>query len=147
MNQTKKNGQKTNFGSNFSLFWSKFGLKNFCFEGITSTWCYTSLQAITVCNFKESQWSKLEKMIKNLVSGPILAQICLPSQKTFFRVLLLQNITHCCKLSLYAISRKTTEPNLRKWHKKTSFWTAFEPFGPNLGPSIFFFMYFTSTRC
>ena len=24
---------------------------------------------------------------------------------------------HCCKLSLYAISRKTNKPNLKKWEK------------------------------
>ena len=29
MNQTRKNGKKTNFGSDFGLFWSKFGPKMF----------------------------------------------------------------------------------------------------------------------
>ena len=27
------------------------------------------------------------------------------------------HVTHCCMLSLYAISRKTNEPNLEKWQK------------------------------
>ena len=43
---------------------------------------------------------------------------------------------HCYKLSLYAISRRTNEPNLRKW-KKTSFGLDFGPVGPNLGPKFF----------
>ena len=67
-------------------------------------------------------------MSKSLVSGPILAQTCLPSQKPFFRVLLLQNITHCCKLSLYVISRKANEANLRKQPNPTfqmQFWPKF----------------------
>ena len=29
----------------------------------------------------------------------------------------LPDVRHCCKLSLYLISRKTNEPNLRKWQK------------------------------
>ena len=37
--------------------------------------------------------------------------------KTFFVAFTLPDIRHCCKLSLYAISRKTNEPNLRKWQK------------------------------
>ena len=44
----------------------------------------------------------------------------------------------CCKLSLYAISKKTNEPNLRKW-EKPSFGPDFHPFGPNLSCQIFFF--------
>ena len=59
-------------------------------------------------------------MTKNLVSDPILfplAQIWAP--KFFFLwILPLLDVNHCCKLSLYAISRKTNEPNLRKWQKK-----------------------------
>ena len=31
------------------------------------------LQATIVCNFKENEWAKVEEMVKNLVSGPILA--------------------------------------------------------------------------
>ena len=79
-------------------------------------------------------------MVKNLVSGPILTQIfpALPKIFFFFGVLSLQNVMHCCKLPLYAISRKTAKPKLRKWQKKTSFGTDFGSFGSNLGPQIFF---------
>ena len=41
--------------------------------GFVSTRCYSWLQAIVVCNFKEKQRADLEKMIKKLVSGPISA--------------------------------------------------------------------------
>ena len=53
--------------------------------------------------------------------------------KIFFPWLLsLLDVIHCCKLSLYAIWKKTNEQNLRKW-KKTSFGLDFGPFGANLG--------------
>ena len=37
--------------------------------------------------------------------------------KFFSQVLPLLHLRHCCKLSLYAISRKTNKANLRKWRK------------------------------
>ena len=52
-------------------------------------------------------------------------------QKLFLWVLHLLDVAHCCKLSLYVISRKTNESNLRKWPD-------FNPFGQNLGPKNFF---------
>ena len=55
---------------------------------------------------------------------PAFAQIWSP--KIFLWVLPLLDVIHCYKLSLYAISRKTNEPHLRKWHK-TYFWTQFWP--------------------
>ena len=58
-------------------------------------------------------------------------------QKTFLWVLPLLDVRNCCILSLYAISRKINEPNLRKW-QKTSFGSHFSLFGPNLGPKIAF---------
>ena len=36
-------------------------------------------------------------------------------EKFFPSALSLLDGRHCCKLSLYAISRKTYDPNLRKW--------------------------------
>ena len=55
-------------------------------------------------------------------------------------VISLLDVRHCCKLSLYAISRKTDNPNLRKWQKPI-FRPNFGPFGPKN-----FFADFTSTR-
>ena len=69
-----ENGKKTNFGPGFGPFWPKVGPPIF-FVGFTSTKCYALFQAMTVCNFKENQWIKLEKMAKNLVSGPILTPL------------------------------------------------------------------------
>ena len=51
-------------------------------------------------------------MAKKLVSGPILAPTKICSW-----ILPLLHVRHCCKLSMYAISRKTNEPNFRKCQK------------------------------
>ena len=43
-------------------------------------------------------------------------------------VLPLLDVIHCCNISLYAISRKTNEPNLRKSQKNPpSFWPELAP--------------------
>ena len=63
----------------------------------------------------------------------------LDPKKVFSWILPLLLVRHCCKLSLYAIWRKTNEPNLRKWQKKLVL-------GPNLGQKIIF-MGFASTKC
>ena len=57
----------------------------------------------------------------------------------FSRILLLLDVRHCCKSSLYAISRKTNEQNLRKWQEKPSFVPDFGLFDPNLNHQFFFF--------
>ena len=57
--------------------------------------------------------------------------------KLFSWILTLLHVTHCRKLSLYAISRNTNQPNLTKW-QNSSFPINFGPFGPNLGPKKFF---------
>ena len=49
----------------------------------------------------------------------------------FFMSLPLPDVRDCCKLSIYAISRKSNEPNLRKW-------TSFGSLGPNLNPKNYF---------
>ena len=56
----------------------------FFFLGATSIRCYTLLQTIIVCNFKENQRTKLEKMAKNLVLGPIFAQLAQIRPAIFF---------------------------------------------------------------
>ena len=52
--------------------------------------------------------------------------------KNLFWVLTLLDVRHCCKLSLCAISRKTSKPNLRKCQQPI-FRPNFGPFGLNLG--------------
>ena len=57
-------------------------------------------------------------MTKNPVSGPILVFFGLNFiPKNFLWVLPLLYIMQCCKLSLYAISRKINEPNWKKMAK------------------------------
>ena len=59
-------------------------------------------------------------MTKKPSFGPDFGPFCPkfgPPQKIFLWVLPLLDVRHSCKLSLYAISRKTKEPNLRKWLK------------------------------
>ena len=68
--------------------------------------------------------------------GPLLDQRWSP--KPFSWVLPLLDLIHCCKLSLYAISRKTNEPNLTKWQKNW-FPAHFWPIWPKFGSPIFFF--------
>ena len=77
-------------------------------------------------------------MTKKLILSLVLASFDpkLVPKKIFMGLPLLE-VIHCCKLSLYAISRKTNEPNLRN-DKKPSFGSNFGPFGTNLGPKIFF---------
>ena len=69
------------------------------------------------------------------VFGPLWPKVALP--KLFSWILSLLDVIHCCKLLLYAISKKTHEPNLRKW-QKLSFGANFGPFSTNLGPKTFF---------
>ena len=57
----------------------------------------------------------ISTMVKNLVSGSILAPLDqIWAKKIISLIILLLPVSHCCKLSLYAVSRKTNEPNLRK---------------------------------
>ena len=75
-------------------------------------------------------------MTKKLFLGMIFTQICFP-KKFFGGELPLLDVIHCCQLSLYAISRKTNEPNLRKWQRtqiRTRFWLN----RPRLGLQFFF---------
>ena len=54
-------------------------------------------------------------MAKNLVFDSFAPNL---DPKAFFsQILLLQDVRICCKLSLYGISRKTNESNLRKLQK------------------------------
>ena len=83
-------------------------------------------------------------MAKNLVLSLILATLAqIWAQMTFFVDFTSTDVRNCCKLSLYAISGKTNEPNLRKWQKKPSFRPDFDL---NLVSKIFS-AGFTSTRC
>ena len=94
--KTNKPNMRKRKKTSFRLILACFGrylVINFLVR-FTSTRCYALLQAITVCNFKENQCTKLVKITKTLVLGPIFASM---SQ------------TWAQKL------RKTNDPNFRKW--------------------------------
>ena len=67
MNHTWENGKKTSFETDFGPFGPHLG-PQILFMDFTSTTCYTSLEAIIVCNFKENKRPKLEKMEKKKTS-------------------------------------------------------------------------------
>ena len=48
----------------------------------------------------------------------------------------LLDVRNCCKISLHSISRKTYDPNSRKW-QKISFWTRFRPAELTFGCQFF----------
>ena len=59
-------------------------------------------------------------MAKKSNFGPNFGSFALNlGPKHFFRgfCLLILDVRHCCKLSLYVVLRKNNEPNLRKWQK------------------------------
>ena len=58
-------------------------------------------------------------------------------QKIFLWVLLLLDVIHCCELSLYTISRKTNEPNMRKWQKSLVSGPIFAPLVKIWAPKFF----------
>ena len=136
---------KPNFGPDFYLFDLNLGPilagygpnlvpKNFLWD-LTLPYvmdcCKLSLQAIS----RETNTPNLRKQQKKLVLGLLLVpltQIWCP--KFFSQTFPLLDVRHCCKLSLYPISRKTNEPNMRKRGKKqTSFRAHFSLFWPKFG--------------
>ena len=82
-----------------------------------------------VFKFKENLWSKLEKVVKNLI---------LVSFWSVWWVLPLLDVRQFCKLSLYVISKKTYNPNSIKW-PKALFWAWFKPVGPKIRTAKFLF--------
>ena len=68
------------------------------------------------------------------------------TKKFFSQILPLLYVRHCCKLSLFAISKKSNEPNLRKL-EKTQLWDQLWPLWPKFGIKKIFFKDFTSTAC
>ena len=81
-------------------------------------------------------------MEKTLILDPIWFKTLILDPKLFSWVLSVLVVRQYSKLSYYAISRKTNEPNFKKW-QNPNFGPDFGPIGPNLGPD--FFVGFTST--
>ena len=69
--------------------------------------------------FQGKIMNQIWKNYKNLVQSPIFPLLVHIWAPNFFSSILPPPVVrHCCKLSLYAILRKTNEPNLRKQQKK-----------------------------
>ena len=86
-------------------------------------------------------------MTKNLVSGLILASLAqIWATKTFPWILPLLDVRRCCKLSLYAISRKTNEKKLEKMTKNLVSGLILAPLA-QIWAQKFLFVNFISTRC
>ena len=116
LNQTWENGKKTNFGPGFGSFWCKVG------PPIFFSWIVPLLDVIHCCKLSQHAISKLMNQTWKNGKKTIFRHDFVPfdpnlSPKPFFIDLPLLEVRHYCKLSLYAISRKTNEPNLRKWQK------------------------------
>ena len=78
-------------------------------------------------------------MAKTLISGPVLTRLAQIWPEFFSWILLLLDVRHCRKLSLYAISRKAYDPSLSKWPKKTHFGHDLGSSNLNSGHLLFFF--------
>ena len=147
MNQTWKITKKPNLGPNFGSFDHKSGLPKLFFAILPLTdvmhCCKQSFYAIS----RKTNVPNLRKW-QNLISGQIVAGFGPNLIPQFFLwVLPSLDVINCCKLSLYAIARKTNEPNLRKWKKKTLvFDLILAPLAQIWNPKIFF-VDFSSTRC
>ena len=79
-------------------------------------------------------------MPKNLVSGPILAPLAL--KKKLLWILPLPDAGNYCKLSLYAVSRKTNEPN-QTWENCKNLVLGL--ILAQIRAAIFFFFFFSKT--
>ena len=102
-------------------------LREKCFSGgFSSTGCWTLSQAAILCNIKENQWCKFEKMdgenrqhyepnLRKWQKNYFRARFWAPN--FFSWIFLLLDVRHCCKLLSYAIWRKMFDPNSRKCRK------------------------------
>ena len=141
MYQTGKNDIKPSFGPDFGPFGTNLGHKNF-FHGFS---LYYMLDIVASYHCMQFQGKLMNQTRENNKKpsfwpdfGPFGQNLASP----------LLDVRHCCKLSLYIISRKTNESNLRKW-QNTQLWVWFCPIWPEFGLPIFFFKNLTSsgTRC
>ena len=107
MNQTWENGKKTSFGPKFGPqnFFHEFCLY-YMLEIVASYHCIQFQEKLTSQNWKNGKNPSFGTNFGHF--GPNLGtKIFLP----------LLHVRHCCKLSLYATSRKTNESHLRKCKK------------------------------
>ena len=114
--QTWENGLKPNFRPDFGSFGPNLGLHFFSYvlRLLDVRHCYKlSLYRIS----RKTNEPNFRKWKKKLILGSILARLAqIIPLKNLSWVLSLLDLRHCCWVSLYVISRKINEPNLR-WQK------------------------------
>ena len=144
MNQTSEKAEYLVLGPILVRFYPKFGPPNF-FCGF---YFYQMLDIVASFHCIQFQGKLMNQTSENDKKpsfrpnfGPFGPN--LGPQNFCSRILFLLDDRHCCKLSLYSISRKTNEPNLSKC-QKTQFRARFWPLWPL---KKFFFVDLTSTRC
>ena len=108
MYQTGKNDIKPSFGPDFGPFGTNLGHKNF-FHGFSLYYMLDIVASYHCMQFQgklmNQTWENDKKPSFWPDFGPFGQNLASP----------LLDVRHCCKLSLYIISRKTNESNLRKW--------------------------------
>ena len=111
MNQTWENGKKPSFEP---YFWPPKICREFylcyMFDIVPSYHCMQFQGKLM-----NHTWENGKKLVLRLILAP-LDRIWAP--KFYSWILPLLHVIHHWKLSLYATSRKTNDPNLRKWKKK-----------------------------
>ena len=134
MNQAWENGKKTSFGTDFVPFGPNLGPKIF-FHGF---YFYYMLDIVASYHCMQFQGKLINQTWENGKKNKFWDWFWpkFGPKNIFSWVLLLLYGRHCCKLSLYAISRETDEPNLRKW-QKTKFRDWFWSLWPKCGPQKF----------
>ena len=116
--------KKTDFGPKFGPFGSNLGpffIYFFCLRFYLCQQLYI-VASYHCMQFLKKLMNQTQDNGKKLALGLISAYLPKFAPQSFcLWILPLLDVTHCCKLSLYAISKKINEPNLRKW-QKTQFW-------------------------
>ena len=110
--------KKTHFQPHFGLFSKNLGPQNYFCE----FYLYYNLEVVPIYHhvqFKGELINQTWENGKNLVSSPVLVWLTqIWTFKMFFVGLPLVDLRYCCKLSLHALSRRTSKLILRKWIKK-----------------------------
>ena len=138
INQTWKN---CNFGPDFGSFWPKFGPQIFC-VGLTSTRCYTLLQAIIYAISRTTDESNLRIWQKT----QFWAYLC-PVWPKFGSAFFFCKFYHYYMLDIvasYHCMQQQRKLMNQTWenNKKPSFGPDFGPFGPNLVSNFFMCVWF-----
>ena len=115
MNETWKNDKKSSFRSDFGLFGADLGPKRIFYGfhlckmlDITASYHCMQFQG----KLMNQTWDYDKKWAQFWTLWHKFG-----SRKVFSWILSLLDVRHCCKLLLYATSRKTNESNLTKWQK------------------------------